>query len=480
MKKKVSLDDVFNAESVAIVGVSGGGTLGFVESVMIGTLEAGCKKVFPVNPKYKEVFGFPCYPDLKSIPEKVDHVIVSIPASGALELLRDCAEKGVNSVHFFTAGFSESGRADRLKLEQSMLAIAESAGFRIIGPNCVGLHVPKSRQATMFGVSHEPGNIAFISQSGGHAQNMVKYGDGRGLRFSKVVSYGNGLDINEIELLDYFATDPETDFIAIYIEGTRNGGAFKTALKNASARKPLVIYKGGQSEAGKRATFGHTASMTSSIDVFRAVCRQANAVQTDSLEEMIDLLTVLYFVKTPPVGKGVVLVGGGGGPSVYAGDVMEKEGLFLPTPTDRQREALQEVLPLDGSIFANPLDASNLGSPEAVQQTLTIMGDNPEVHMLVYHMGFHPITQWGLGRFGSEDLQKAFAEALSGAGRKCQKPVFVLLRPPGDLDGMKEFLGMHAALTKAGLPVFYEMEKFARAMVRVINRQQTINNKGDS
>ncbi len=479
MKKKATLDEMFNPESVAIVGVSGSGKLGFVESVMIGTLEAGCEKVYPVNPRYKEVFGLPCYPDLKSIPGKVDHVVVSIPAAGALDLLRECADKGVNSVHFFTAGFSESGRADRSDLEQSMLAIAESAGFRIIGPNCVGLHVPESRQATMFGVSHEPGNIAFISQSGGHAQNMVKYGDGRGLRFSKVISYGNGLDINEIELLDYFSTDPETDIIAIYIEGTRNGEAFKAALQNAASRKPLVIYKGGRSEAGRRATFGHTASMTSSVDVFRAVCRQANAVQADSLEEMIDVLTAFYFVKTPPAGKGVVLVGGGGGPSVYAGDVMEKEGLHLPAPTERQRKALQAVLPLDGSIFANPLDASTLGSPEAIQKTLTIMGDNPEVHMLVYHMGFHPITQWGLGLFSSGDLQKSFAEALSGAGRECQKPVFVILHPPTDLAGIKEFLGMHTALTGAGLPVFYEMEKFARAMVRVINREQTINDKRD-
>ncbi|MBU4315634.1 MAG: CoA-binding protein [Proteobacteria bacterium] len=476
MKEPVSLNKVFSPESVAIVGISGSGRMGFAESVLIGTLEAGCKRVYPVNPKYKEVFGLACYPDLKSIPDKVDHVVVSIPATAVMDLLAECAAKGVHSVHFFTAGFSESGDPDRVNLEKSMLDIARSAGFRILGPNCVGLYIPKSRQANITGVSHEPGGIAFISQSGGHAHNMVDYGDPRGLRFSKVVSYGNGLDVNEIELLSYFAEDPDTKIISLYIEGTKNGKDFKAALKNAALKKPVVLYKGGKSEAGKRATFGHTASMTSSVAVFNAVCSQANVMVTDSLEEMMDVLVMLSFAENITAGSGIALLGAGGGPSVFAGDVLEKEGLRLPALSPDTQQELKKVLPVDGSIFANPLDTPNMASPAAIQQALAIMGKMPEVHMMAYHQGFHPISRWGMNRFSSNEFKRDFVAALLNAERENGKPVFAVLRPPMDLSGMEEFLDVSSALVKAKLPVFYDLEKFAKALSRVVNwkkRQQS-------
>jgi acyl-CoA synthetase (NDP forming) len=477
MKETVSLEKVFSPESVAIVGISGSGRMGFAESVLIGTLEAGCKKVYPVNPKYKDVYGLPCYPDLKSIPDRVDHVVVSIPASGVMDLLEACGDKGVNSVHFFTAGFTESGNPDRADLEQRMLAKARSGGFRILGPNCVGLYIPKSKQANISGVSHEPGGIAFISQSGGHAHNMVDYGDPRGLRFSKVVSYGNGLDVNEIELLEYFTHDPETRIISLYIEGTKNGKVFQSALEKAASAKPVVLYKGGKSEAGKRATFGHTASMTSSVSVFDAVCRKANALVTNSLEEMIDVLVALSFADSISPSAGVALLGAGGGPSVFAGDVLEREGLCLPALSPDIQQDLKKVLPVDGSIFANPLDTPNMASPLAIAQALAIMGRMPDIHAMAYHQGFHPISRWGMNRFSSEDYKRAFVEALLSAAHACRKPVFAVLRPPGDLKGMEEFLAVRSALVKANLPVFYDLEKFAMALSRVVNWKKRIRAK---
>ena len=468
MKKTISLDAVFSPESVAIVGISGSGRMGFAESVLIGTLEAGCKKVYPVNPKYKEVFGLTCYPDLKSIPEKVDHVVVSLPATAVMALLEDCAQKGVQSVHFFTAGFSESGDADRAGLETRMLEKAKSAGFRILGPNCVGMYVPKSGQANITGVSHEPGSIAFISQSGGHAHNMVEYGDQRGLRFSKVVSYGNGLDINEIELLDYFSHDPDTRLIGLYIEGTRNGSAFKTALQQAAGLKPVIVYKGGRSQAGKRATFGHTASMTTSAAVFDAVCRQANVMQAENLEEMIDILSVLYLADSVPSGNGVALLGAGGGPSVLAGDIMEREGLCLPEFSSDSQKGLKQVLPVDGSIFTNPLDTPNMASPAAIQNALRVIGGIPEIHMMACHLGFHPITRWGMNRFSSDDFRRDFTNALLSAARESGKPAFAVLRPPMDIAGIQEFLLVQSGMVQAGVPVFHGLEAFAKAMARIV------------
>jgi acyl-CoA synthetase (NDP forming) len=407
-------------------------------------------------------------PDIKSIPEPVDHVVVSIPAAGVLDLLDDCAEKGVQSVHFFTAGFSESGRADRVDLEKAMLAKARSGGFRIIGPNCVGFYIPDSKQANITGVSHEPGPVAFISQSGGHAHNMVEYGDPKGLRFSKVISYGNGLDVNEIELLNYFAKDPKTEVIGIYIEGTRNGKEFTQALHRAGAVKPVVIYKGGKSEAGKRATFGHTASMTSSVSIFSAVCRQANAIYTDDMDQMIDVMTALCDSEHLPLGPGVGMLGAGGGPSVQAGDVMEKEGLMLPPLSARAEGRLKEVLPVDGSIFANPLDTPNMASPDAIYKTLAVIGGLPEIHMLVYHQGFHPISRWGMGRFSTDVFKKDFVEALLSARKETRKPVYTILRAPLHMAGLEEFLSVQSTLVKARLPVFYDFSNFSKAIAGIL------------
>ena len=170
---KPSLAEVFSPRGVAVVGASPSET---GPTVWVqGLKEAGFPAIYPVNPKYTEVFGLPCYPSLRAIPGVVDHVVVSIPAESALALLDDCAAKGVKSVHFFTAGFSESGYRERVELESAMLSKARAGGFRIIGPNCVGLFVPRSRLANTIGVPLEPGPIAFISQSGGHAQNLPFY-----------------------------------------------------------------------------------------------------------------------------------------------------------------------------------------------------------------------------------------------------------------------------------------------------------------
>jgi acetyltransferase len=239
-KSAVTLDEVFSPQGVAVVGVSTS-KLAFAEMVVHALKEAGFPAVYPVNPKYEEVLGLPCYPNIGAIPGVVDHVVVNIPAESALGLLDECAAKGVKSVHFFTAGFGESGYTERAGLEREMLARAKAGGFRIIGPNCVGLYVPKSRLVNHFSDPLEPGAIAFISQSGGHAQNLPSYSKARGLRFSKVVSYGNALDVNESELLDYFSEDPETEIIAAYIEGVKDGKRFRRALEKAAALKPVVV-----------------------------------------------------------------------------------------------------------------------------------------------------------------------------------------------------------------------------------------------
>ena len=462
-----TLDEVFCPRGIAVVGASPS-NLSFAELAVHSLKEAKFPAVFPVNPKHREVLGLPCYATLTDIPGAVDHVIVSIPAKAVLRLLDDCAAKGVRSVHFFTAGFGETGDAAKGEIEKAMLAKAKAGGFRIIGPNCVGLYVPKSRVVNNLNSPLEPGPIAFISQSGGHAQNLPDHGRARGLQFSKVVSYGNALDVNESELLDYFSGDPETEIIAAYIEGVKDGPRFLRAVAEAAAQKPVVIYKGGRTEAGRRATYGHTASLTSSVAIFDALCRQTGTIQVDDMDEMIDVLTALRFVRPLPRDTGAALLGAGGGPSVLAGDEMENEGLQIPCLTPAVQAELKQRLPTAGSIFINPLDTPNLILPEAISTALQVLGRVPEIHILIYHLGFHPLSRWGWGRLSLESFVNPALGVMKEAQRKSGKPILLALRPPQDLDGMAEFLAAQQAFVKAGFPVFYSMRRLARAMVRVI------------
>ena len=471
-RKRPSLEEIFSPRGVALVGASSSGQ-GFATGITVSLKAAKFPAIYPVNPKYSDVLGLPCYSNIREIPGVVDHVIVSIPAESALELLDDCAVKGVKSVHFFTAGFSESGHAERAELERAMLDKAKAGGFRIIGPNCVGLFVPKSRLVNTTGLSLEPGPIAFISQSGGHAHNLPANSSSRGLRFSKVVSYGNALDVDEVELLEYFTQDPETEIIAAYIEGVRDGRRFMKALKEATSRKPVVIYKGGTTEAGLRAAHGHTASLTSSVAVFDALCRQLRAIQVEDVDGLIDVLVALRFVNPVPEGTGVAVLGAGGGPSVLASDEIEKAGLRMPRFSAEVQIELQKSLPLAGSIFVNPVDAPNLASPAAIGATMGVLSKLPDVHMLVYHMGFHPISRWGGGRFTSEAFLQSTIEAIKKVKQESGKPIILALFPPLELEGMKDFLTVQEAFVNAELPVFHSLCQAAKAMAKVVTWKQS-------
>jgi len=466
--KGVSLEELFHPRGVAVVGVSKSRRIAFAARVVQTLKDANFPAIYPVNPKYDEIFGMRCYPSVSSIPAPVDHVIVSIPAESALALLDECAVKGVKSVHFFTAGFGESGYRERAELEQEMLEKARACEIRIIGPNCVGLFVPGSRLVNTHGAPLEPGPIAVLSQSGGHAETIPLFSGPRGLRFSKVVSYGNALDVDENELLEYFTKDPETEIVAAYIEGVKNGRRFFRALAEAAAGKPVVIYKGGRTEAGKRATRGHTASMTSSEAVFEALCRQLNVIQVYNTEELIDVLVALRFARPQPKGRGVALMGAGGGPSVLASDEMEKAGLKMPPFSSEVQAELKKHLPVAGSMFSNPLDTPNLTTPEAIVAATRVLGKVSDIHTLVYHLGFHPASRWGYERFSSPAFLEPAIGAFENVRQTAGKPVVLVLRPALDEGGLKEFLATQEAFVKAGFPVFYSLHNGAEAMARVV------------
>lgn len=354
------LDPIFHPRAVAVIGVPSSRRAafgGFYESLK----EAGFPEIgqlYPVNPKADEIDGVRCYHTLLDTPDPVDHVISQVPAAVVPELVDQCIAKKVRSIHFFTAGFSETGDERMAAMEQQMIAKLRAAGIRAIGPNCMGLYVPESRLAFMEGFTMEPGNVFLLSQSGANAGEIVGELTSRGVRFSKVISYGNGADLQAHDFLDYAATDEKTDVVAAYIEGVKDGRAFFEALKRCARVKRTIILKGGLTQSGSRAAHSHTGSLAGSTEVFDAVCRQAGAIRAETMDELHDLVVAASSNTHTITGRGVaMLAGGGGGFAVLSADAIDREGLTVPRMPPDAIARMREFIPVAGSSVNNPIDA---------------------------------------------------------------------------------------------------------------------------
>ena len=349
--------------------------------------------LYPVNPKLTEIAGLKGYPSLLDCPDPVDHVISQIPAHAVPEMVDQAIEKGVRSIHFFTAGFSETGDTERSGMEAEIVAKAKAAGVRLIGPNCMGLYVPGVGLAFMGGFPKEPGNVFLLSQSGANAGDIVGGLARRGVRFSKAVSYGNGADLDAQDFLDYAAADPQTEVVTAYIEGVKNGRAVFEALKRCAAVKPTIILKGGLSAAGARAANSHTGSLAGSVDVFDALCRQTGALRARDMDELHDMVVALTTELRTVKGRGVALVGGGGGFAVLSADAIAAEGLDTPPLPEDAQEKLREFIPVAGTSVRNPVDTNMMGGPDGrrrMRDTLTIVGESAPIDLI-----FATVGGWG-------------------------------------------------------------------------------------
>jgi len=369
------LDRIFHPRSVAIVGVPSGGGRGMGGGFLSSLLEMKFEEnhqLYPVNPKATEIEGLRCYPSILDIEGPVDHVISMVPAPVVPTLVDQCVEKGINSIHFFTAGFSETGDEDLAQVERNFIKKLTDNGIRAIGPNCMGLYVPEERVGFMNGFPTDPGEVFLLSQSGANAGDVIHGLAKRGVRFSKAVSFGNGADVKAHHLLDYAAADPQTKVVAGYMEGVQEGRKFFEALKRCAAVKPTVILKGGIHAAGARAANSHTGSLAGSIRIFEAACRQAGAMRAETMDDLQDMVVTLTTEARHVKGTGVVLVSGGGGYAVLSSDAIANAGLDVPQMPQQTIDELREFIPVAGTSVNNPID-TNVSGVELQRKTLEIV-----------------------------------------------------------------------------------------------------------
>jgi len=456
------LESMFHPRSIAVAGASED-PRNDGNRYLRQLIEAGYRGLLhAVNPKGGLVLGRPAHKSVRDITEEVDCVVSCVPAPALEALVDDCIAKGVRHIFCYTARLAETGEEERRQAEARIAAKVKAAGVRLVGPNCMGVYYPAGGLTFRFSFPRESGRVGFISQSGGNSVELAYSGSGRGLRFSKIVSYGNGADVNETELLDYFLHDEETSIIALYIEGVRDPARFFATLRRAAAAKPLAVMKGGRGAAGSRAARTHTASMAGENRLWEAACRQAGAIWVYTVEELADVLLALTFL---PLARGprVAVLGGGGGAVVSAADLCEAEGLIVPPLPEDALAKLQGLARDRLSLLGNPLDESVMGGPSDLYRTLCrLLSESPDIDVLIGRV----TADWHLDeRAGQARLAQAadtYVELSRGSG----KPVAVVLGASDSTESWR--WGVVAELQdrcrRARLPVYPSFQRAARAL----------------
>lgn len=461
------IDILFKPRGVAVVGVSDrpGNQGRFLLEAMSCCGFKG--DVYAVNAR-EDLKGFKSYRKVSDIPGPVDHLIISVPAPAVIDVILDAGKKGVRSASMFTSGFSEWGTEEGKLLEEELIKVGKETGVRLIGPNCMGFYCPSTGLSFRPDLPMKDGAVGFVSQSGGVSITGIFTGADRGVGFSKVISYGNEADLGAPEFLDYFAEDPHTRVILLYIEGTRRGRLLFESLKRATAKKPVFMLKGGKTNAGLRAVSSHTGALAGAGTIWETVARQTGAVLVNDLDELIDCAQVTMMMPKP-AGKRVGLLTISGGFGVFATDIVESHGFVMPEFSQDMRDALFRIFKNPGTSVRNPLDmAASFFQPKKYPELVKILTNNEAVDFYVTLLAIDYLTFRGAG---GEKWSHVLVESLLTAYKELKKPnAFVFFQT-----GMNEArIKLEKMIIEAGYPIFPTVGRAMEAIQRMMKAYQVV------
>lgn len=440
------LDLIFHPTSVAVIGASG--KEGKIARVLMDRfLEMGFTPLYPVNPRESEIMGLKAYQNIKDIPDPVDMAIILTPTEAALTAVKDCVKKGVRTIVITTSGFGEVGEKGK-KIQQEMSRIAREGGARIIGPNCVGIYCPSSKLPFLCQAGKDPGSVGVVSQSGFFADFLTQTATANGIKFSKAISCGNEADLNALDFLEYLGEDPETKLIVGYIEGIKDGRRFFNLSKEISKKKPIILWKGGLTEAGARAAVSHTGAMAGSRAVWEGVVKQAGIITAKTFEEVFDWLYAFY-IQPLPRGKRVGIISGPGSTAVGTTDICLELGLEVPRFFGDTVERLREVIPPVGGSVNNPIDLSlaSLVNPAMHKDAISIVAQDKNIDMLLL-----------ISIVGGEQLRVIVIEATQNT--KVKKPLVVTLMSGTTQSVAQDF----PLMLGSGISVYSDAGRAAKAL----------------
>lgn len=390
--KSNSLKSLFAPDSVAIIGASevttkiGGRPIKFMKKFNYkGT-------IIPINPKYEEVQGLKCYPDLKAYPDEIDLAIVAVPANYALDTLNQCVAKGVKVAIVFSSGFAEAGEYDA---QNKMKELAEESGMRILGPNCLGAVNAKAGFTGIFSTGlarldnyNNVKKSAFITQSGafGIIIDSLSHAEKQG--FGYFINTGNESDIQLADCIEYAVDNDLVKVLAVYCEGVRNGDNFIRAIKKAKDKKiPIVLSKVGVSSVGGRAASSHTGSIVGTNDVYNAIFDKYGVIRANTTAEVLDFVTLAEMGQFPR-GRKVCVVTNSGGAGIYLADKCAETNMELPMLNPELRKELDKIMPSFAS-SANPVDttAQLVNDPTLLEKALTIISKDDNIDSILVFIG---------------------------------------------------------------------------------------------
>lgn len=367
---KHRLDPVFSPESIAVVGASRNPAKVGAQ-ILHKLITYGFRgTLYPVNRKAKDVHSIRAYPSVSDIPDDVDLAVIVVPSEYVMDVIEECAKKGVRGAVVITAGFKEIG-GEGVERERTLLERTRKHGIAMIGPNCMGIINTNPRvlmDATFAPTFPLHGKTAFMSQSGALGVAVLDHAKKINIGFSKFVSLGNKADVSVNDLLQYWGNDPDTDVILMYVESFGNPRNFVRIAREVTPRKPVIALKPGRTEAGRRAAVSHTGSLAGLDEATDALFEQCGVIRVGSIEELFDLATA-FSMQPTPMGRSVGIVTNAGGPAIMATDSLVSVGLDVPRLGDKTQKRLREVL-VEEATTTNPVDMTAHGNPAAYEATI--------------------------------------------------------------------------------------------------------------
>lgn len=439
-----SIGRMLNPSSIAVVGATERSQYGarFFRSVMEAAKHV---RVYPVNPRYRELLGVKCYPAISNLPERPDLVGIIVPYDQVIPVLEECAQAGADSAIIISAGFAERGDEERSQLQQQIGDFARQSGLRVCGPNCLGMaNVRSGIWATAFTPNRNlrPGPIALVSHSGATAFGPLMYrAVEMSIGYSHIISTGNEADLESSDYIQYFIKDPEVRVIACFIEGFKDGRKFLEVAREALEQdKRLVLIKVGRSQAGSRAALSHTAALTGSDAVHQAAFRQYGVVRAEDYDDLLQTAHLLAYSPAPSK-EGVVVVSHSGGIGSLMADHLGREGLHLPPLTEAARGSLGKTLGGFGWA-ANPADVTVFANRDEFSQILKLLEQEPEAGALV------------VATFGAS----VQAQQVIELRRRSSKPIVFLST------GGEDVAPGLAQLREAQVPLYRSPRRLARGL----------------
>ena len=411
-----SMEKFFTPKSVALVGASA--TPGKIGNSVLDALgkQDYKGKVFPINPKQKQILGIKCYPSLDDIKEKVDLVVVCVDLSACPPIMKTCAKKGIHNVVIVSGGGKELG-GDRAAMEAEVKELSLKHKIRVIGPNCIGMFNAANRldcafqgQARM--VRSKLGNVAFFSQSGTMGISMLESADLFGL--SKMISFGNRSDVDEADMIWYAANDPQTKVIGLYVEGFGDGRKFINTAKRVmkEKKKPIVIWKSGRTAAGAKQAASHTGSLGGSNAMIMGAFKQAGIISVDSYQELVGVLKAMAW-QPHANGNRVAMTSNGAGPMIGGIDHLERLGLTIGKLESKTRQKIKDHFP--------PTVPIHNGNPADVGGGATAGDYNFVIEQFLADKNIDIAMPWFV--FQDDPLEETIVDYLAALTKRRKKPI---------------------------------------------------------